>query len=168
MQIKEFLRRADIQDLLNENNLDEIYRIWFDELGNDVFILTAFFVDNDIQPLEYMSGTLPYMFLNTKIKNIVIPSNITYISRGCFSHCFELETIELPEGVTYIGDSAFYNCYKLREIHLPHTLEEIEYEAFYNCRRLNDVYYNGTAEEVDAIKIDETNDNLLELTWYKI
>ena len=165
MNIKKFLKDPYIQELLESDNLAEVYRLYHEET-DECSVLTSFLVDAGIKPLEYMEGMVPYMYSFIFIKDIEIPSHITYISRGAFSHCGQLESIHIPEGVTYIGDTAFYGCRKLKEIYLPNSLEEIGDEAFISCNLLTDIHYNGTDEDAQRIKIGEDNNCLMQADWH--
>lgn len=51
-----------------------------------------------------------------KIKSIVIPDTVTYISANAFNRCASLESIVIPASVTKIEEGAFSLCDSLREI----------------------------------------------------
>lgn len=50
-----------------------------------------------------------------RLKEITIPSSVTYISEGAFGGCY-LKSIEIPAAVAYIGDGAFACCTNLKSI----------------------------------------------------
>lgn len=83
MDIKEFLGRDDIQELLAEENLDKIYDLYPSHSTE----LTEFLVENDIEPLNYMSRIVTEMYYNSGITQINIPHNITSIDSGAFRGC---------------------------------------------------------------------------------
>lgn len=111
MDIKGFLQKQEIQNLLTEENLEEIYRkIYF----SDRRYLTEFFIINNINPLGYMTIVFSYMYERTDIKTITIPKNITRINSSAFEECKSLTSITIPDTVRYIGEDAFYGCDKLK------------------------------------------------------
>ncbi len=58
----------------------------------------------------------PYMFANTAITTLSIPSSVTTISDAAFWGCAQLESLEIPGTVTTIGNNVFRNCSALGTI----------------------------------------------------
>lgn len=79
-----------------------------------------------------------YMFHNTKIKRIVLPSNLEEISKNGF-YCSAIEEIEVPKGVTKIGRSAFDKCYGLKHASIPGTVAELPADCFMTTPNLESV-----------------------------
>ena len=52
----------------------------------------------------------------TKIKSVVIPDGVVYISTNAFNRCENLETIVLPRSVTVVERGAFFLCKSLKSI----------------------------------------------------
>lgn len=84
--LTEFLSRDDIQELLSEERLDEVYENWY----GDKNTLTKFFIQNGINPLEYIDRIVPDMFENMDLKHIVIPDGVTSIGDNAFDGCNNL------------------------------------------------------------------------------
>lgn len=62
-----------------------------------------------------------------KLKEVTIPSQITYIGEYAFAGC-GLNKVNLPEGIKKISDGAFFGCQHLKEIELPGSLFEAEHD----------------------------------------
>ena len=69
------------------------------------------------------------MFQGTKIKSIVIPSNVEEIKSEAFYECSKLENVTLNEGLKKIGSEAFVGT-KIKKITIPSSVEEIGGGAF--------------------------------------
>ena len=78
--------------------------------------------------------------IQTKLKTVVFPDELTTIGNYAFYGCTGLEgTIEIPEGTVTIGTSAFQNCRNIEEYILPSTLKTVNSAAFaynYGLRRV--------------------------------
>lgn len=72
----------------------------------------------------------------TKLKEVIIPEDLTSIGEGVFHSCTELNKITIPNGINSIGDLAFYDCSKLSGIIIPKSITSIGEYAFYNCESL--------------------------------
>ena len=60
-----------------------------------------------------------------------------------FFRCQSLKNITLPSGLTYIEEGAFANCSSLTSITIPDSVSYISPKAFYNCTNLTQIYWNG-------------------------
>lgn len=79
----------------------------------------------------------PYAFYcNEAVKEITLPSSVTYIENGAFRDCHNLEKINLPESITAIGSEAFESCYSMKEIKLPSKITVIEAYTFDGCNAM--------------------------------
>ena len=78
--------------------------------------------------------------IQTKLKTIVFPDELTTIGNYAFYGCTGLEgTVEIPEGTITVGTSAFQNCKNIEEYILPSTLKTVNSAAFaynYGLRRV--------------------------------
>ncbi|MBE6318797.1 MAG: leucine-rich repeat domain-containing protein [Bacteroidales bacterium] len=94
------------------------------------------FTDHLANPLYYAN----HLHLNgSKIKDLVIPNDITQIKNYAFSNCTELTKVTIPNSTTSIGDYAFCNCAGLTEINIPNSVTSIGNEVFSFCINLTEV-----------------------------
>lgn len=66
-------------------------------------------------PINY-TNDLPMFSGGTQFKEIIIPENVSIISKSNFSNCVNLTNIDIPSTIQSIEDYAFYNCFKLNTI----------------------------------------------------
>lgn len=86
-----------------------------------------------------------------KLKEVTIPSQITYIGDYAFAGC-GLNKVNLPEGIKKISDGAFFGCQHLKEIELPSSLFETEHD---NTMTDIGLYY------INKITVPELTDEVL-------
>jgi hypothetical protein len=73
------------------------------------------------------------LFIGKKqICSIEIPSDVLFLSFGCFADCKNLEQINLPEGITDLPPLCFTGCTSLIQVILPSTLRRIRRGGLYN------------------------------------
>lgn len=120
---------------------------------------------------------------NQKLKGVIIPDTIEYVSYGLFSGCtsltdvklgknlknitgwmFEdctnLKNIEIGNNVSKIGEYAFLNCKSLRNIIIPSSVQNIGVSAFYGCTNLKRMTIpSNTYLEDDSIGYYSNNGN---------
>ncbi len=94
------------------------------------------FIYADANPLHnganlYINGEL--------IKNLVIPAEVTAISRYAFSGCGSLENIFILDNANSIGYSAFSDCSNLISITIPNSVTTIDGWAFQGCSNLTNI-----------------------------
>lgn len=73
-----------------------------------------------------------------KIKNIVIPQDITKIQQSAFSSCTSLETINILNLEMSLSERTFDGCLQLKSINLP-NLTSIPKYLLQSCRELRSV-----------------------------
>ena len=69
-------------------------------------------------------------YVNTVLKEIILPDTLEEIGMEAFSNTNELESIVLPDGLKEVGVWAFLYCRKLTEITVPASVTAIGQEAF--------------------------------------
>ena len=80
-----------------------------------------------------------YMFQDfTKLKTILLPSNLKSIKERSFSGCGITE-IDIPNGVTSIGEDAFAYCNSLKKVVVGNSVRRMEQGAFY-CSPVSKFY----------------------------
>ena len=77
-----------------------------------------------------------FVFENSAIISIHIPSTVQKIGAYAFKNCSDLITVELNEGLEEIGTYAFERCNNIQKFVIPLSVSKIGYRAFfpYNCR----------------------------------
>lgn len=105
--IKELLQKSEIQKLLSEEKLDEVYRQcqWPGKL-------TDFFLSIGIDPLKYVTVIINNMYYRSNVERVIIPKTITAIEELAFQGCENLKYIEIPETINEIHYNAFNGCYR--------------------------------------------------------
>ena len=122
--------------LLERNNLDAFYHNVLDEFGNSfVTEFTAFFLNNDVNPLKYLWD---------------IPTH-------CFDHIYNSTRLELREGTRVIGSNAFRGSTALREIIFPKSLMHLGTKAFADCPNLTKVKFKTIPDYIDSGVFEDCN-----------
>ncbi len=106
---------------------------------NDVFKNTEIV---EFDELQYFSGLNSVEGFDgcTKLKSIIIPSNLSSIGDYAFRNCESLSSISIPQNITTIGVGAFYGCTSLSAITLPKSITRIESNVFSGCVSLTSLY----------------------------
>ena len=96
---------------------------------------------------------------NYKLKGVIIPDTVDYVSRGIFSGCVSLTDVDLGKGITKISSGMFYNCKSLESLTIPEQIEEFEYipyidgdyyrRPFDGCTSLKKLYLK--AKDISSI-----------------
>ncbi len=73
---------------------------------------------------------------DTRLKKVVIGSQVKMIGSGAFQACSSLETVVIEEGVKELGSYAFYGCTSLTDVTLPSTIDYLNEYVFYGCTAL--------------------------------
>ena len=120
-------------------------------------------------------NTLDYS-LNSKLKSIIIPENVTVINKYMFYGCQQLSSVVIPSTVVEIsahafhgcknlrhiifkegsrletiGAYAFAGCYALKSITLPSNIVRIGKAAFYGCISLRQLLFTNIHHEAEDI-----------------
>ena len=96
---------------------------------------------------------------NYKLKGVIIPDTVDYVSRGIFSGCVSLTDVDLGKGITKLSSGMFYNCKSLESLTIPEQIEEFEYipyidgdyyrRPFDGCTSLKKLYLK--AKDISSI-----------------
>ena len=100
------------------------------------------------------------VYMNSKVKKVVIEDGVTSIGNYAFSGCLGLKSITIPDGITSIGDHAFDSCINLRSITLPDSITSIGMRAFYNCWNVPSIIIPDGVTNIE----DFTFDSCISLT----
>lgn len=74
-------------------------------------------------------------------ENVVIPANVTTISKEAFSNNEIIKSVIIPDSVASIGFCAFSGCINLVDIKFPANIRHIGVDAFDDTKWLGD--YDG-------------------------
>lgn len=80
-----------------------------------------------------------YMFYETHLQNILLPSNVTYIAPFAFGKCSDLTSVNIPEGVTILDAGVFDGCSALKNVILPESLTTMGDYMFVGCSSLESI-----------------------------
>ena len=84
---------------------------------------------------------------NVLATNLIIPSNVTYISDYAFQGCETIISLTISDGVEEIGVNAFEYCSNIKTINIPKSVQKIQKDAFSGCDSLKEINYAGTKAE---------------------
>ena len=129
-------------------NISDWYKIEFEnENSNPASFSQGFYLNEDSE----------------KIKNLIIPNDITQINNYAFYKFASLENIIIPNSVESIGDSAFNlsntNKYNIKRVVIGNGITNIGEKAFY-------FNYNNAAPQVGIIIIGKNFPKLSEDSYY--
>lgn len=91
----------------------------------------------------FFSPSLRLFLKGKEIKDLVIPSSVTYIPDDAFSCIIGITSVTIPNSVTKIGQYAFAGCHNLHTITIPNSVVEIGNEALDFCP-LRNIYIDMT------------------------
>lgn len=99
--------------------------------------------DKDISTLTINKDTkylAPYSCAyTTKLKELIVPSNIEEIGYGAFYNSKALEKVTFEEGVKKIDDKAFMRSENLKQIKFTNTINTIGEAAFAYCTNIDNI-----------------------------
>lgn len=99
--------------------------------------------DKDISTLTINKDTkylAPYSCAyTTKLKELIVPSNIEEIGHGAFYNSKALEKVTFEEGVKKIDDKAFMRSENLKQIKFTNTINTIGEAAFAYCTNIDNI-----------------------------
>ena len=111
--------------------------------SNNACVLKCY-LSNVITNLSY------YVFSQSLLKSISLPSSITNIGSNVFASCYPLTSIYIPSSVTTIGTNAFYDCHSLTNINLPSSIKSIGQYAFEYCYSLTSITLPDSIRSFDG------------------
>lgn len=169
--LKEFIEKY--KKSIDNREYEEVFNQALLRFGANTGKFVDLFYKCGIDPLKYMSKVPDYYAINSNLRSITIPGNITSVGRKAFSDCHLLMSVTISGGVTSIDDGAFYNCTSLTSVTMgngvtsigsrafsgcsslinvtiPDSVISIDKYAFYNCTDLN-INYAGSKEQWNSI-----------------
>jgi len=92
---------------------------------------------------------------HTRVKSVVVGSNVTVIDDKAFDNCSFMETITfLADEMQSIGANAFQRCWALKEITIPKGITTIGPYTFNYCKALEKVTFNDDLYVIDSYAFD--------------
>ena len=173
-RLKNYLNEPYIQNLINNNNYEKLYRAvnysLYSELTfllfkvginplNYLNIIPAHFLDrsNNIQTINIPENIVEigeYAFYNSTIEHVIIPNNVLYCGINSFAYCYKLRIVYIGDGLEVIFQDMFYNCRNLVRVTLGANIKVIRPGAFKHCPKLTTIHYDGNLSEFTGIDID--------------
>ena len=100
-----------------------------------------------------LPSTLTYLgdkcFLGcSSLEKIVIPSNITKLSSQSFEGCTRLSHVEFPSTFTSLGGSCFRDCVGLTSLEFPPSFTFFGNRCFENCTNLESLVIPASVENL--------------------
>ncbi|MBR6286121.1 MAG: leucine-rich repeat protein [Bacteroidaceae bacterium] len=96
-----------------------------------------------------------YAFSNTKVRDVVIPDNVTKMGEMVFGNCTALNSIEFPATMTVIPSLVCYNSPNLSSIVMPSTVDTISNGAFSGCTALSEVNLSSELKVIGESSFSE-------------
>lgn len=87
--------------------------------------------------------------------DIVVPSDVKYISASAFQRNSELTSVVVPAGVTKLNDNTFALCDNLKSVELK-GVESIDCMAFYDDPKLTELKLSGKLKSIDDMAFMDT------------
>lgn len=115
----------------------------------------AFMGKTEITAVDFPSSGLvslgDYAFSGcTSLKNVVIPSTVTYTGTGCFAGCYGLEEVFLSRSCSSVRSSTFLGCTSLYSITIPDSVTDIGDQAFLSCAGISGIYIPSTVKNIGS------------------
>lgn len=150
---------------------------WFEDYSRSNGVLTKIFIPANSRIKEIPSGTFLHnnslvqvsilcdsitsigqgAFAGCGMDTIVLPPNLTALSRLAFGYCTSLKYIAMPNSLTSIVDNAFVGCSSLDNVQFPTRLQSIGHHAFADCTRLRNVDIPGLVTEIGDYAFKDCN-----------
>ena len=154
IKIPENVVRIGDYAFLGCDNLETVYVDGpVEQIGTDAFYGCDNIQDVYIKDLVHFSGMYLWSIYSSplqytkrlhyegkEISNLVIPSEIDYVSRWAFNDCDFLTSVTLPNSIRKIQQGAFSGCDNLQTLVIGENIYEFGDYSFSGCVNLKDVY----------------------------
>jgi hypothetical protein len=86
----------------------------------------------DLSAVNTEGDSIPYraFYRKQNLKEVIIPSSVTYIGMEAFESCTDLNNVVIPNSVTSIGYGSFDGCSGLTSVTIPSSVTSIGFDAF--------------------------------------
>lgn len=153
-ELGEFFTREDVLALLDRNDFQTVYDIWFTiHEGSTGAPLTAMLILSIPEFITYLKWLPSACFESLPITKITIPSNIKQIYSSCFGYCRLLKEIIILDGCERIDGYAFSFCEELRVLSIPKSINFIGTTIARSSDLLQRIEYRGTRKNWASTKL---------------
>ncbi|MBR4111439.1 MAG: leucine-rich repeat protein [Ruminiclostridium sp.] len=97
--------------------------------------------------------------------SLTIPGSVTYVGKGAFQNCRDLETVVIERGTEILDERVFAGCEVLSSIIIPDSITEFGAGIFEGCPPHMMIYYEGTVDEWRQIKKDDSEFENIAVTF---
>ena len=98
-------------------------------------------------------------FQYSYLREVEIPSTVTFMGIHAFGSCGYLTDITLKDGLNTLGGaSTFYGCVNLTSVSIPDSITAIPGEAFRYCIKLNSVAFPDSLTSIGADSFSNCED----------
>ena len=140
-------------DLIENNDFETLFN--YCSANKDQGELADVLLSAGINFLDHIDYISSFMFMNSRIKRLVIPNNIKRIGMGAFFSCDNLTSVVIPESIEEVGIRIFSKCKNLYHIRYLGTKEQF--------KRLNFVKEHFEYTPVETIFCSDGSIELSEL-----
>ena len=127
---------------LSEVYIEEGFKAIVDDAFRSCSSLKSITLPNSLESIGMNA------FAGTKLTELVIPKNVSYIADNAFSGLTTLTKVEIQSPLNEIGNSVFKGCSSLESIILPNSLSSIGEQAFYGCVSLKSIDLPSIIESI--------------------
>lgn len=92
--------------------------------------------------MEYLEQ---FVYNCIKLKELVIPDNITRLVRQPFQQCSSLTSVDFGHGLQNITPASFQSCTSLTSLYIPRNVVQVDGQAFQQCSKLNTIIFEDAS-----------------------
>ncbi|KAK8840106.1 hypothetical protein M9Y10_031043 [Tritrichomonas musculus] len=113
-------------------------------IGNFAFYNCSFLEEVEIAKNAEHVSFGESCFMNSTIRNFVVPNNLKVIPKNCFKSCQKLKNVQIEEesNVTRFSREAFANS-SIKSIFIPSKTEIVDISCFEKCKKLQKVTFSS-------------------------
>lgn len=106
--------------------------------------------NNDAPQYAADNAVSNYMFTKFKVKEIILPDNITTIGQEAFSNSY-IEKITIPGGASFSGSGMFSYCLNLKKVVIKEGVTTIAGQMFNGCSSLDYIEFPSSLQTVSVM-----------------
>ena len=95
------------------------------------------------------------------IPELVIPDQVTMLSKWAFQNCVNLASIVIPGSIAVIPEGAFYGCCQLTDVVLGFGVQRVEADAFKDCDSTMTVQIPNSVIHIDKQAFPQVQETLI-------